>query len=105
MKKLKYSKKLLNESKTFIQLIENYCNKMNKEYLKNVNILLKKIADGEKLNFDDLKEKYLNQSVQKETITDELTLTPTETEDTEKDFDEIILDKIIIDDTHYYYEN
>jgi len=108
MKKLKYSKKLIKEANTLTQLIENYCNKINKEYAKNVNILLKRIAEGENLNLEDLKTKYLNTTEKVPEVVNELTLVPTEieehTEDTEEN-EEIILDKIIIDNNNYYYEN
>jgi hypothetical protein len=108
MKKLKYSKKLINETKTFTNLIESYCNKINKEYAKNMNMLLNRIAEGEKLNVEDLKTKYLN-SKQTVTETEELTLIPTETEEQQnldtEEHEEIILDKIIIDNADYYYEN
>jgi hypothetical protein len=110
MKKLKHSKKLINETKTFVQLIENYCDKMNKEYAKNMHMLLKRIAEGENLNLEDLKTKYLNPKQQVvEIFTEELTLTPTETEEHNDNIntenEEIILDKIVIDNTNYYYEN
>jgi hypothetical protein len=110
MKKLKYSQKLINETNTFAKLIETYCNKINKEYAKNINLLLKRIAEGENLNLEDLKTKYLKT---KQTIpelsneTEELTIVSKDTEeyeDTEEN-EEIILDKIIIDNTNYYYEN
>ncbi len=107
MKKLKYSKKMINETQSFVKLIENYCNKINKEYSKNVMTLLKKIADGENLDLEKLKKKYLSSpqivediesnNILTETSTEELTLVPSD--------EEVILDKIIIDNNNFYYEN
>lgn len=90
MKKLKYSKKIVQETLAFSQMIETYCDKLNKEYLKMVYTVIQNIADGEKLDFNMLKKKYLNNS---NVITEENTFD-----------DETILDKQIIDGVAYYYE-
>ncbi len=90
MKKLKYSKKIIQETNAFSQMIETYCDKLNKEYLKMVHTIIQNIADGENLDFNMLKKKYLNNT---NIITEEYT------------FDnETILDKKIINGTAYYYE-
>jgi hypothetical protein len=123
MKKLKNTKKLQNEVQVFQEVITNYCNKINKEYAKNMNELIKNIAKGENLDVDMLKEKYLK------TINEKVKITPaneieTDTEpglETENEteletetvplnsepntLEEIIFDKIVIDETYYYYEN
>ena len=121
MKKLQTTKKLQNEVRAFQEVINNYYNKINKEYAKNMNKLIKNIAKGENLDLEMLKEKYLktlNEEV-KTTIDIELE-TELELELTtdidiktqivpqhnEPDkFEEIIFDKIVIDGTNYYYEN
>jgi len=59
-KKLKYSKKIQDETSAFITIITSYCNKINKEYAKNMNTLIEDIAIGEDLDPEMLKEKYLN---------------------------------------------
>ena len=110
MKKLKTTKKLLQHTIGFLELVEKYTAKINREYAKNVNNLLKKIAAGEDLDYETLKEKYLvsEHTVEKKetkTLFDEVfEKQELSTEDTNVS-DEIILDKIIIDGTNYYYEN
>jgi hypothetical protein len=90
MKKLVYSKKIKQETAAFCQLIEAYCEKINKEYSKNINKILQKIAEGENLDFELLKKKYLNQDI---VINDSNTFE-----------DDTILEKEVIDGTAYYYE-
>ena len=90
MKKLKYSKKIIQETAMFSKMIETYCEKLNKEYLKMVHNVIQNIADGEKLDVDMLKKKYLNNT---NIITEENTFD-----------DETILDKQIINNISYYYE-
>ena len=119
MKKLKTTKKLQNEVKVFQEFINNYCNKINKEYAKNMNKLIKNIAKGENLDVEMLKEKYLNTLNQEVEVKIEINKEH-ETEiilDTEldneyvsqsnetKSCEEIIFDKVVIDGTNYYYEN
>lgn len=59
-KKLKYSKKIQDETSAFITMITSYCNKINKEYVKNMNTLIDDIAIGENLDPEILKQKYMN---------------------------------------------
>lgn len=70
-KKLKYSKKIQDETSAFITIITSYCSKINKEYLKNMNALIEDIAIGENLDLDMLKEKYLNKKNVKTTSSSE----------------------------------
>ncbi len=114
MKKLKYSKKIKNETQTFIQLIDNLCSKLNKEYSKNMNKLLENIAKGENLDINMLRNKYLN-TFNNETTKEEdndVNIESDNNEDTETNvssninsFEEIIFDKIILNGSDYYYEN
>jgi len=119
MKKLKTTKKLQNEVKVFQEVINNYCNKINKEYAKNMNKLIKNIAKGENLDVEMLKEKYLNTLNQEVEVKIDINkehetviILDTEldneyvSENTElNSFEEIIFDKVVIDGTNYYYEN
>ena len=109
MKKLKYSKKIINETNTFIQLIENHCSKLNKEYAKNINKLLERIAKGENLDIKMLKEKYLKSSKNSEVLDIFESNKPVELETSEQNdtnsSEEMILDKVLIDGVNYYYEN
>ncbi len=105
MKKLKTTKKIMTQTINFLQLVENYCIKINKEYAKNVNNLLKKIAEGEDLDYETLKNKYFK--TETKTLFDEVFEKQEQeisTEDTNVS-EEIILDKIIINGNNYYYEN
>ena len=120
MKELKYTRKLS-------VLIEQINYKINKEYANNIYKLVKKIAIGENLDFDMLKNKYLkskSKETQEDNQNDNQNDTP-ETPDTQEISNineivestdtlsptssehqsEIILDKIIINDINYYYEN
>jgi len=89
-KKLKYSKKIQDETSAFITIITSYCSKINKEYLKNMNALIEDIAIGENMDPDMLKEKYLNKKNVKTTSSSE-------------DSD-MILDKIEFDGKFYFVE-
>jgi hypothetical protein len=108
MKKLKYTKKIQNETQTFIQLIDNLCNKLNKEYARNMNRLLENIAEGEKLDINMLKDKYLK-TLDISTLNDKISSIEIEEieepTDYNNSFEEIIFDKIILDGNNYYYEN
>lgn len=81
-------------------LINEYKKKIKKEYqqilIEEKNKLLLKIAEGEKLNINDLKNKYLKV---KEIIIIEDKKIPSINDD------EDLLDKIVIEDQIYYYEN
>jgi len=89
-KKLKYSKKIQDETSAFITIITSYCSKINKEYLKSMTTLIEDIAIGENLDLDMLKEKYLNKKNVKATSSSE-------------DSD-IILDKIEYEGKFYFVE-
>jgi hypothetical protein len=88
-KKLKYSKKIQDETAAFITIITSYCSKINKEYIKNMNALIDDIAIGENLDPEMLKEKYLNKKNVKN--------------DTSEEYD-IILDKIEFEGKFYFVE-
>ena len=90
MKGLKYSKKLKEESLAFSQMIELYCDKINKEYQKQMYALLENISKGEGLELTMLQKKYLKK----------ITHDETETEDNV----EQILDKIIYNNKTYYID-
>lgn len=62
MKSLKYAKKITEEMTAFSQLIDSYCMKVNKEYMKQTLQLLEDIAEGENLDFAKLKQKYIKSS-------------------------------------------
>jgi len=66
MKGLKYSEKLKKEASSltsnFNEIIELYCNKINKEYQKKMHALLENIAKGEGLDLTMLQNKYLKKS-------------------------------------------
>ena len=126
MKKLKNSKKMLLDAQAFLKTIEKNYSKLNKEYAKNMITLLENIAIGENLDLEMLKKKYLSTSEQIVSTTifsnehkfnnnsSELSseeLTPYEinsvdnSENNELNSEEVILDKIIINNVNYYYEN
>jgi len=90
---------LMNKIGGMINSVSKSCDIINIEYAKNIKKLLKRIAEGEKLDYEMLKDKYLKSS-SKETFeinTDEQTTTEEPLE--------IIFDKLIIDNKNYYYEN
>ncbi len=109
-----------DEAVVFFELISNYCSKLNKEYAKKMNELSDKIesdnkllndkyiklyndlieyiAEGEKLNSNELKIKYLNRLINKDEIIESID------EENEINEDSIILDKIIINGNNFYYE-
>lgn len=128
MKKLKHSKQMLLDAQAFLKNIETNYSKLNKEYAKNILKLLEKISIGEKLDLEMLKAKYLNEE-EPVIITTNITIfsniTDNITEDISSDVssliitedasseisedvitnEEIILDKITINNNIYYYEN
>jgi len=81
------------------RLINDYKKKIKKEYqqllIEEKNKLLLKVAEGENLDINDLKKKYLK--AKEITITYEMNKQLINEEE--------LLDKIIIEDTVYYYEN
>jgi len=100
MKGLKHVKKINEETAIFAQLIENYCEKTNKELMKQVMQLVKDIALGEGLDYDMLKKKYIKGSKQDDIDEDNIPnnmFVNTEEEET-------ILDKIIFHNTIYYVD-
>ena len=95
-----FHNELLSQFENIDLLINDYKKKIKKEYqqllIEEKNKLLLKVAEGEKLNINDLKKKYLKT---KEIITaDEIKIQLVEE-------NEELLDKIIIEGETYYYEN
>jgi hypothetical protein len=88
-KKLKYSKKIQNETSAFITIITSYCSKINKEYVKNMNTLIEDIAIGENLDPEMLREKYLTKKNIKTDSSEE---------------NDMILDKIEFEGRFYFVE-
>ncbi len=124
MKKLKTTKKFQNEFKLHQEALNKYCDKINREYARNMTKLVENIAKGENLDIEMLKEKYLKtfddkkicESNDKTLIEETVNVNSTSEVDTEADsatdlnsepnmFEEIIFDKIIINGKNYYYEN
>ena len=99
MKGLKYVKKINEETAIFAQLIENYCEKTNKEYMKQITQLVKDIALGEGLDYDILKQKYIKGLKLDDTEDD---IIPVNNEDNIND--DTILDKIVFHNTIYYVD-
>ena len=99
MKKSKNLKSLKKDVKSFSKSIYNYVDEIKKEYDNNFNKsidnLLKKIAEGENLEYEYLKDKYVlnsNESLGKIML--------------EEEDDNIeLFDKVMIDDISYFYEN
>ncbi len=130
MKKLKHSKQMVLDAQLFLKKIESNYSKLNKEYAKNVIKLLERISIGENLDLEMLKKKYLD-AEEPTTITtifsnisenisdnqsDETTSEYHTDNNTDNHYDnntdnitnteeEIILDKITINNINYYYEN
>ena len=124
---------MLLDAQAFLKNIETNYSKLNKEYAKNILKLLEKISIGEKLDLEMLKAKYLNEEepVIITTIFSNITDISSEitseehseetSEETSEDAsdvtsseiiseevmanEEIILDKITINNNIYYYEN
>ena len=104
MKKSKELNNLHNELVLQFENIEltinNYKKKIKKEYqellIKEKNKLLSNIAEGEQLNINDLKKKYLKS---KEITSSDEVILPIIYENEE------LLDKIVIDEEIYYFEN
>jgi len=104
---MKKSKELLlfqTELQTNIQnidlLVSQYLKKIKKEFaqiiIEEKNKLLLKIAEGENIDINSLKSKYLKSK--------ELTFDETPNENNTEEIEQL-LEKIIIDDKIYYYEN
>ena len=106
MKKLSTVKKInddIQEMSNMMAKISILLDNANKEYAKNINKLLKKIAEGENLDYEMLKEKYVKSSpiiikTEEPVVNDDTIIYS-------NDSDEIIFDKITINNKDYYYEN
>jgi hypothetical protein len=94
---------LMNKIGGVINSVSKSCNDINTEYAKNIKKLLKNIAEGENLDYEMLKEKYLKSSSKE--ISDVNNTNIIDDQTTIDESSEIIFDKIIIDNTNYYYEN
>ena len=98
MKKSKSLKKLKKETKNFSKLITGYSESIREEYEKilsdKMENLLKNISEGESLDYNYLKEKYLLKK--DDSLKDELL---------EENNDHDLLDKIVINEEDYFYEN
>ena len=95
MKPLKYVKKINEETAIFAQMIEQHCDKINKEYMKQLTQMLKDIAIGENLDYTVLKHKYMKSS--KIDVNEEQMFENVEEDDT-------LLDKIVYNNTTYYVD-
>lgn len=95
----KFHDELLLQFDNINILMTDYKKKIKKEYqqllIEEKNKLLLKIAEGEKLNINDLKNKYLKVKE----------ITPIETQVPSTEENEDLLDKIVIEGDIYYYEN
>jgi hypothetical protein len=108
MKKLRYSNKIKHETLAFSNIINKYYSKINKEYAKNMIKLIESIAEGENLDSEKLKEKYLNIKKKHSNDDDHHHHEDHHEDPHNEDNNTIInkiLDKIIIDGTSFYYEN
>lgn len=98
MKKSKSLKKLKKETKIFSKLITGFSESIKEEYEKILNEkienLLKNISEGESLDYNYLKEKYLLKK--DDSLKDELL---------EENNEHDLLDKIVINEEDYFYEN
>jgi len=92
MKKSKEIGKLSNELTNIINIhIDNIKKEYESILLEEKNKLLEKIAEGENLNIDQLKSKYLKKK-------------GTKVEKSEPSDDDV-LDKVIYENKVYYFEN
>ena len=82
-----FESKLNNNIDVFDNLISEYIIKIKEEYKTNVNKIVKDICEGEGLNYEDIKTKYLLKSQKKDDIVNQE-----------------ILDKIEINNKDFYYE-
>lgn len=111
MKKLKITKKIQTATSLFQETMNIYCDKINREYAKNINKLINNIANGENIDVKILKEKYLK------TLDIDIDINKINEDDNDTEIiseeivseeiipDEIVFDKIVIDGNNYYYEN
>jgi hypothetical protein len=98
MKTPKHIKKIKDETTAFLQLLETYCAKLKKEHqkicLEQTNQLISAIAKGENLDEYELRQKYLNIKEKKSVESNNIELD-----------DELLLDKVVLNEQTYYYEN
>jgi hypothetical protein len=96
-----FHNQLLSQFENIDVLISEYKKKIKKEYqqimIDEKNKLLSQVAEGEKLNVNELKKKYLKS---KEIITTDEEVKVKQIEDNEE-----LLDQIVIEEEIYYYEN
>lgn len=117
MRKLKYSNKIIKETITLSEMINTYVKKMNKEYVNNMNKLIEFIARGENLDVNRLKTKYLglfssnqetedieNDDKNENTEISEISEIKVTQNSFSTDINEIYLDKVLIDNSEYWYE-
>lgn len=97
---LKYLKKLKQETDGLNEVFSSYFDKIKKEHnkvlIQQMNELINKIAVGENLDENELREKYLDDNIHIETK-------KTKKEKIVCNFD--LLDIITIEGSKYYYEN
>ena len=97
---LKYLKKLKQETDGINEILSGYFEKIKKEHnkilIQQMNELIKNIASGEKLDENELREKYLTTDINSETK---------KTKKNKFICDIELLDVITINSTKYYYEN
>ena len=105
MRKLKYSNKIKEETVTLSEMINTYVKKMNKDYVNNMNKLVELIARGENLDVTRLKTKYLGLfSSTPDIEEEEEEVQPIIINTLSTDIDEVYLDKVLIDESEYWYE-
>lgn len=95
-----FHNEIITQFESIESLVGDYKKKINKEFqqllIEEKNILLLKVAEGENLNINDLKKKYLK-SKEILSIEEAKLKVPEESEE--------LLDKIIINEEIYYFEN
>ena len=80
-----FETKLYSNIDIIDSLVDEYVSKIKNEYKQNINNIIKNICEGEGLNYDEIKEKYLSKASKDEVSSE-------------------ILDKIDINNNIYYYE-
>ena len=94
-----FHNELLVQIESIELIINDYKKKIKKEYQQNLidekNKLLAQVAEGEKLNINDLKKKYLKSK--------EIIITKEEVPQNEDN--EELLDQIVLEGEVYYFEN
>ena len=80
-----FETKLYSNVDSIETLIEEYVSKIKNEHKQNINNIIMNICNGEGLNYDEIKEKYLSKTSKVE-------------------LNQEVLDKIEINNVVYYYE-